>query len=82
MYAKAYNALGTVQNQAGNTKDALLAFLHVDVLYSNYPRMHAESLYHLTSLWDKLNEGERSMQCRQMLKSRYGNSPWAKNLAN
>ena len=37
LHARAYNALGNCYEKAGQTKDALLAFLHVDVLYAPCP---------------------------------------------
>ena len=52
LQARAYNALGDCYERAGRTKDALLAFLHVDVLYSTVPDAHAEALSHLVKLWE------------------------------
>ena len=79
LYAQAYNILGTALRKSGRSKEALLAFLHVDVLYSNYPDAHAESLANLADLWTDANKVERAARCRQLLKEDYGNSRWARS---
>jgi tetratricopeptide (TPR) repeat protein len=78
LQARAYNALGASYEQAGRTKDALLAFLHVDVLYSTVPDAHAEALSHLATLWDSVGQAERARQARQKLTEDYRDSRWAK----
>lgn len=74
LQARAYNALGKCYEQAGMTKDALLAFLHVDVLYNTVPEAHAEALYHLVPLWESIGQSERSREARQTLREQYGSS--------
>jgi tetratricopeptide (TPR) repeat protein len=78
LQARAYNALGDCYERAGRTKDALLAFLHVDVLYSTVPDAHAEALSHLTMLWDAVGQTARARQARQTLNEQYHGSRWAK----
>jgi len=78
LHARAYNALGTCYEKAGKSKEALLAFLHVDVLYNTVPEAHAEALSHLTSLWKAIGQDERARESRQTLTDRYGGSRWAK----
>jgi tetratricopeptide (TPR) repeat protein len=78
LQARAYNALGESYQRAGRTKDALLAFLHVDVLYSTVPDAHAEALSHLVTLWDAVGQAERGRQARQTLNEQYRDSRWAK----
>jgi tetratricopeptide (TPR) repeat protein len=78
LHARAYNALGTCYEKAGKSKEALLAFLHVDVLYNMVPEAHAEALSHLTSLWKAIGQDERARESRQILSERYGGSRWAK----
>lgn len=78
LHARAYNALGTCYEKAGKSKEALLAFLHVDVLYNTVPEAHAEALSHLTSLWKAIGQDERAREARQTLADRYGGSRWAK----
>jgi tetratricopeptide (TPR) repeat protein len=77
LHARAYNALGQCHTKGGSTKEALLAFLHVDVLYNQFPEAHAEALYHLTRLWDQVGKGDRARQSSVLLKERYPNSRWA-----
>jgi tetratricopeptide (TPR) repeat protein len=71
--AQAYLTLGNCYlNKPDCEKDALLAFLHVDVLYFSQPQAHAEALKRLGTLWNELNKPERAMQAQQTLKERYG----------
>jgi tetratricopeptide (TPR) repeat protein len=81
LHARAYNALGTCYEKAGKSKEALLAFLHVDVLYNTVPEAHAEALSHLTALWKAIGQDERARESRQMLTDKYGGSRWAKQPA-
>ncbi|MEX2308468.1 MAG: tetratricopeptide repeat protein [Pirellulales bacterium] len=77
LHARAYNALGRCYEKAGKTKDALLAYLHVDVLYNNVPEAHAEALAQLAPLWKAIGQDERARESRQLLEERYGSSRWA-----
>jgi len=80
LLAQAYLAQGACFEKAGRTKDALLAYLHVDVLFSTVPEAHAEALAHLVPLWSAIGQEEQSRQARALLHERYGNSRWAKQL--
>jgi tetratricopeptide (TPR) repeat protein len=62
-------------------KDALWSYLTVDVLYASEPAAHAESLYHLASLWGPTGHQDRADDARQRLLERYPNSSWAKQSA-
>lgn len=76
--ATLYNALGTSQEKAGNKREALLAFLHVDLLYFRAdPDQHAQALYHLSRLWDELGHPDRARDARTRLLTRYRTSRWA-----
>ena len=59
LHARAYNALGNCYQRAGQTTDALLAYLHVDVLYSSVPDAHAEALANLVPLWQSIGQDAR-----------------------
>lgn len=72
----AYLALGHTYRKAGKTKDALLAFLHVDLLF-NLPQYHAEALYHLGKLWGELNRPDRALEAQRLLQEKYQGSRWA-----
>jgi tetratricopeptide (TPR) repeat protein len=80
LHARAYNALGNCYEKSKQTKDALFAFLRVDVVYSNVPEAHAEALAHLVSLWKEVGHEDQSREAREMLLQRYGNSKWAKQV--
>lgn len=77
LLSRAYNTLGTIERKAGRTKEALLAFLHVDILYFSFPEAHAEALANLEQLWNEVHKPERATKARQILDTRYKNSPWA-----
>lgn len=78
LQARAYNALGDCYQAAGRNKDALLAFLHVDVLYSTVPDAHAEALSHLATLWEAVGQSARAREARETLQQQYRGSRWAK----
>jgi tetratricopeptide (TPR) repeat protein len=80
LHARAYNALGNCYEKSKQTKDALFAFLRVDVVYSNVPEAHAEALSHLVSLWKAVGNEEQSREARETLLQRHGNSKWAKQV--
>ena len=77
LLARAYNTLGTIERKAGRNKEAILAFLHVDILYFSFPDAHAEALANLEALWNEVNKAERANKARQILDTRYKNSRWA-----
>ena len=76
LMSRAYNALGTAYVKAGKKKEAILAFLHTDLLYFQDPDAHAEALYHLASLFQDTNKSEKSIEARNTLKQRYAGSVW------
>jgi tetratricopeptide (TPR) repeat protein len=72
LMAQAYVTLGRCYLLKSDAKkQALLAFLHVDQLYSGQPAAHAEALKNLDILWRDLGKPERALQAVQMLKDRY-----------
>lgn len=77
LFARAYNALGLAHLKAQRSKDALLAYLHVDLLFNSDADAHAEALYQLGQLWTTVGQSERAVEARSLLKSRYAGSPWA-----
>lgn len=78
LFGRAYNALGTCYRSLNKTKDALLAYLHVDLMFYSEPETHAEALYNLSELWTEVNRSDRAVQARGLLKERYAGSSWAK----
>ncbi len=77
LFARAYNALGICHLKASRWKDALLAFLHVDLLFASNSDAHAEALYYLSDLWTRIGRSDRAVEARSLLKSRYAGSSWA-----
>jgi tetratricopeptide (TPR) repeat protein len=80
LFANAYNILGLCHQEAGQNQEAVLAFLHTDLLFSNQAAAHAEALYYLAQLWPKLDKNDRALEARTSLKSLYRNSVWANKL--
>jgi len=81
VYARAYNALGAAHKQMKQPKEAVLAYLHVHVLFSAVPDAHAEALANLVGLWKEIEQGGRSKEAAELLQEQYPNSRWAKAVA-
>ena len=85
LYAKAYNTLGACYTRNKNSKEALLAYLKVDVLYFQSPQEHAEALKNLYQLWNSLtnlpNARDRATESLEKLRARYPSSPQARSLS-
>jgi len=73
--AQAYNALGAAYRKTGQTKEALLAFLHTDVLYFRATQEHIEALQNLAELWNQVQRPERAAEAEKTLRDRYKRSP-------
>ncbi len=76
--ARAFRARGLCYLKKDQKKDALLDFLHVDLLYNSVPEIHAEVLFRLSKLWPAVGKGSRAREAAKQLKERYPNSRWAK----
>lgn len=80
--AEAYIALGDACRATQKPKDALLAYLHVELLFAKNKELHARALYNLSQLWSELGQSERSAAAQSTLKTEYPNSPWTKKLGS
>ena len=78
LFARVYNARGAAFRKAEQPKEAVLAYLHTDKLFNQNEDAHAEALYYLGQLWEQLNMSDRAKKDRQLLRTRYGDSVWAK----
>lgn len=77
LHARAYNALGSAYRSAGKKKEALLAYLHTDLLFAGFPEQHAEALAALATLWRDADKADRAAQAEATLKDLYPGSRWA-----
>ncbi len=80
LLAQAYAALGACYREGGKAKDALFAYLRVDLLFANVPSAHAEALFNLATLWESIGKPQQARQARNTLKQQYAASSWAKKL--
>lgn len=78
MLAGAYVLQGDCHRALNQNKDALLAYLHVDVLFENQLEYHPRALYHLSKLWSAVGNPSRANEAKQKLTTVYPNSDWAK----
>lgn len=81
LLAEAYLKKGDCFRELGESKEALIAYLHIDVLFPKEPAIHAEALYHLSTLWGKVQKPERGVEARAILQQQYPNSEWTKKAA-
>lgn len=78
LQAEAYLRQGDCFRAQNKEQDALLAYLHVDVLFSSEKTQHAEALFQLTKLFAKLGQPARSAEHREKLEAEYPASDWTK----
>jgi len=74
LFARAYNALGACYRLADQPKDALIAYLHTDILFYGDGESHAEALHYLSKLWREVGRADRAEQARTVLRQRYPGS--------
>src|SRR5262249_9563334 len=75
--APAYNTLGDCLRAANRPKDALIAYLHTDLLYSKDKQEHPRPLHAIEALFRQLKQDTRADEFAQRLKQEYPRSPWA-----
>lgn len=78
--AEVYVRKGDCLQSLGRSKEAVLAYLHVPVLFPQETTAHAESLFHLSRLWGVVGRPDRAAAARAELESKYPNSEWTKKL--
>ena len=82
--AEAYLRQGdSILALGGDPKDALLAYLHVDVIpaLASEVDLHAEALFHLSKLWTTAGKPDRAADAANRLKQDHPKSDWAKKVA-
>lgn len=77
--AAVYNALGRCHEAAGQPKDALLAYLHTDLLFDRDVESHAEALSRLAILWRTAGKPEAAKEARSRLRRNYAETRWARD---
>ncbi|MBR2694654.1 MAG: hypothetical protein IKE69_10635 [Thermoguttaceae bacterium] len=71
LQAALYNAMGEAAERAGDPKAAIVAFLHVDLLYSTASAEHISALRHLAKLWKQQLRDDRAAEALAILRERY-----------
>ena len=75
----AYNTLGDCLRAAGKPKDALMAYLKTDILFSKDKEQHPRALAQIAQLWRVLKQDTRADEAFQRLKQEYPSSPYVVN---
>lgn len=78
--AEAYVLKGDCLQALGENKSAILAYLHVPVLFEKESLLNARALYHLSILWRKVDQPDRGLAAEGELTDKYADSKWAKML--
>ena len=79
--AEAYVRKGDCLREEKKPKEAVLAYLHVPVLFKKENSLHAEALYHLAQLAGGVGEPRIADDARTTLETEYPESKWAEKLA-
>ena len=77
----AYNTLGDCLRAANRPKDALIAYLHTDLLYSKDKEEHPRALHRIERLFRQLKQDGRADEYAQRLRQEYPRSPWLRDKA-
>lgn len=80
LQAEAYVLQGDSLQALARHKEAALAYLHVDILFSRESVYHAAALYQLIKVWKAVNLPDRSSEAEAKLVQNYPNSSWRKML--
>jgi tetratricopeptide (TPR) repeat protein len=81
LQAEAYLRQGDSLRLLGRSKEAVLAYLHVDLLFVGEKELHAESLYRLAKLWPRVGRPDRAAEASGKLQETYSGGRWAKKLS-
>jgi tetratricopeptide (TPR) repeat protein len=73
--------LGDCYQAAGRTKEAILSYLRVDILFPKEKTQHAEALYYLSRLFAQDGKLDKSADAQARLQQSYPHSPWTAKLA-
>jgi tetratricopeptide (TPR) repeat protein len=73
--------LGDCFQAAGRTKEAILAYLRVDILFPKEKASHAEALYYLSQLFAKDGKPDKAADAAARLQETYPKSTWTAKLS-
>lgn len=79
--APAYNTLGDCLRAANRPKDALIAYLHTDMLYSKDKEEHPRALHGIAAVFRQLKQDAHAEEYAQRLKQEYPRSVWNRTSA-
>ena len=74
--SSAYNTLGDCLRAADRPRDAVLAYLHTDLLYAKDKQEHPRALFQLERLFRRLGNTARADEFAERLKKEYPRSTW------
>jgi tetratricopeptide (TPR) repeat protein len=74
--APAYNTLGDCLRAANRPKDALIAYLHTDLLYNKDKEEHPRALHGIAMAFRQLKQDARADEYAQRLRQEYPRSAW------
>jgi len=77
----AYNTLGDCLVAAKHYRDAVLAYLHTDLLYAKDKEEHPRALFQLSRMFREIGNTVRAEEYAQRLKQEYPRSSWTATLA-
>jgi tetratricopeptide (TPR) repeat protein len=72
--------LGDCYQAGGRTKEAILAYLRVDILFPKEKKQHAEALYYLSRLFAQDGKPDKAADAAARLQEHYPRSPWTARL--
>jgi tetratricopeptide (TPR) repeat protein len=76
--APAYNTLGDCLRAANRPTDALIAYLHTDMLFSKDKEEHPRALHGITAMFRQLKQDGHAEEYAQRLKQEYPRSVWTR----
>ena len=79
--AEAYLRQGDCYQEQQKIRDAVIAYLHVDVLFPTEKELHAEALYRLARLWAPAGRPDRAREASAKLNEIYPDSEWTRKLS-
>lgn len=76
--AQAYLVMGRCARVGGKSKEELIAYLHIDLLYHQDTEIHEEALGRLAKLWSAADQQKRASEAELKLRSINPQSKWLK----